>query len=149
MANDHTLSAMPEEILVMIFRECFANLAVRRRPSPGMLHLVKNGKKTQYKTPEAMSVLFVSKKFLRVALPQFYSTTMFLHDDVLCLVERFSGKPGPSKTFSLSLIRNIYTQSYYTFRVNLEEQFGIFPLQQLRTVRLETHFHPTYQGSFV
>lgn len=153
MASDNTLSAMPEEILMMVFKVCFADLTVRRPPpkpkQPQTAVSVWRRKKTDFNIPGDIGIIFVCKNFSRIALLQFYSTAAFHYEVRLTDHKKFPKTQDGSQTTVESHIRNIYAGRRALTLKNPGRLPDMFPLDKLHIVRLEAVFTRSDDGKFI
>lgn len=141
---------MPEEVLVMIFRECFAE-KVMKLSNPSLRH---SNTLFEYQTQETtkeeivgcLNVLFVCKAFHRIALPYFYATVTFLWSRFTLKKADFLRKPDFYHIRPFNRLRNLYSikQSIGWLRINDTSKLGF--LHQLSTFRIETKARIAHNG---
>lgn len=136
----------------MIFKECFADLTVRRPPPKPKVPQPQSTwrrKKSDFKVPGEMGIIFVCKKFSRIALPQFYSTAAFHYEDRLTKHKNFPKFHDSSQTPVQSPIRSIYVGRRGLTLKKPERLPDMFPLDRLHMIRLEAVFTRRDDGNFV
>lgn len=153
METDHSLSAMPEEMLVMIFRECFTEKTMKlsihpRLQSPKTLFEDPTQETPPKETLDCMNVLFVCKVFHRIALPHFYATVTFLWDRFMLKKANFLQRPDFCHVKPLDRLRNLYCRKQQIGCLEIDDTSKLGFLGQLNTFRIETKVKITNGGTF-
>lgn len=161
MANDHALIAMPEEVLVMIFKEYFADEILRithmRLILPDLQETSLRDtifEKETFKKelPNCMNVFFVCKAFYRIGLSQLYNTATFLWTSSSSSKKR--SLVGGLNTYTINTVKRIRNLCFeklpigaFKMRPNLKPKFKL--LTQLRTLKHETKLSIRSNGTIL
>lgn len=151
MASDLTLSAMPEEILVMIFKNCFASRLLQlpgRRVMPPRDCKKPPNKTRPIKLPMFMSIILVCKAFFRIALPQFYGTAAFCYNESLFGSTKNLGQPGLIHGSPFSIIRNLYCRPEDIQRLRKIWTLDTVLFKNLQTIGFQTALDLSNKGIF-